>query len=64
MNIEKMRTILSEQLVQLRSGKKDVKVANAMCNTAGKIIGCIRLELEYAKLIGATPTMKFLSRDK
>lgn len=64
MNIEQLRNVLSEQILDLRAGKRDVARANAMCNTAGKVIGCVRLELEYAKMMGVKPEMRFISDRK
>lgn len=60
MNIEILRSMLAEQMVRLKSGKADPKHVNAMCNAAGKVIGSVRLELEYARMLGVTPAISFI----
>lgn len=44
----------------LKSGETDVKVAAEMNNTAGKIIGTVKVELEYAELKKEAPSIAFL----
>lgn len=65
MNAEMLRAMLAEQMTNLRAGSADPKQVNAMVNAAGKIISSVKLELEYARMIGVTPVIPFISqRDK
>lgn len=64
MNLEKLRGMLAEQMDKLRAGNADVKNVNAMVNAAGKVIASVRLELDYAKMIGITPSVPFMLQNK
>ena len=55
-----LRCILSEQIQKVRNGVGDVKAINAICNATGKIIQSVRLEMDYCKLVGATPKSEFM----
>jgi hypothetical protein len=61
-----MKTInqLRDELLQLfgdiKSGETEVKVAGEMNNTAGKIIGSVKVELEYAALRKVEPAIPFM----
>jgi hypothetical protein len=57
-NIEQ---VLKEQLMELRAGTVDVKRANAVCNTAGKYLGFVRVKMDLMKMAGAKPNAKFLA---
>jgi hypothetical protein len=63
MNIVELRSMLAEQMIALKNGKADPKHVNAMVNAAGKIIGSVRLELEYARMVGVTPTIPLIKHD-
>lgn len=60
MDANTLRKTLAEQINLLHAKKGDPKVANAIANTAGKIISTIRLELEYCKQYGLTPSISFI----
>ena len=60
MNIRELREVLSQQMLALRDGKADPKRANAIVNAAGKIIASVRLELDYAKMLGVKPNIPLL----
>lgn len=47
MNIDEIREVVSEELAKVRSGKGDMKVAQAVANLSGKLIKSIALEIEY-----------------
>ena len=60
MNTTQLTTILSEQITNLRQGKGDTKVANAIVNAAGKILATQRILLDYAKITKQIPHAPFL----
>jgi hypothetical protein len=60
-NTEQIRKVLSDQITGINSGKVDPKRANALCNTVGKFISCVRLELEHARMLGVKPRAKAIS---
>lgn len=62
MNVEKMQSMLAAQMEKLHAGKGDPKHVNAMCNAAGKFIGSVRLQLEYARMIGVTPVIPAITQ--
>ena len=51
-DVRKLRAELCEIFDGLRAGTLDPKEAKETNNTAGKIIGSVKLELEYAHLRG------------
>lgn len=63
LNAGDLRVILSDQIRDLREGKATAQNVNALCNAVGKIISTVKLELEYAKLVGVTPRVDFLALD-
>ena len=54
-NINDLREILSEEIDKLRQGKTTPASINAITNATGKIFSSIKLELEYAKILGEKP---------
>ncbi len=60
MNVEDLRDMLAGQMLLLKRGKSDPKLVNAMVNAAGKVLASVRLELDYAKMIGAQPCSSFI----
>lgn len=60
-NINTLRSELSNVFEELRANKIGVLEAKEINNTAGKIIGTIKVELEYAKLKKVEPDIKFLN---
>lgn len=59
-NVNDLRIILSEEIDRLRAGKTTPPVINAITNATGKIFQSIKLEMEYAKLLGKKPDIVFL----
>lgn len=49
-SISKLREELAEVFQGLKDGSVDTKVASEMNNSAGKIIGTVKVQLEYASL--------------
>jgi hypothetical protein len=64
MRMNDLRSILGEQITKLKGGKGDPKTANAIVNAAGKIIASVRLEMDYAKMIGTAPRISLLTDSK
>ena len=60
MNAEQMRAVLGDEITQLRAGKRLAKDVNAVANAASKILASVRLELQYAKLLGVAPRISFI----
>lgn len=63
-NINDLRTILSEEIDNLRAGKTTPANINAITNATGKIFSSIKLEMEYVKLLGEKPSIPFLQQHK
>jgi hypothetical protein len=64
MKMTDLRATLGDQITKLRAGKGDPKTANAIVNAAGKIIASVRLEMDYAKMVGAAPRIQLLADKK
>lgn len=58
--IEKLRDDLRVVFEQLKSGELEPGQAKEMNNAAGKIIGTLKVQLEYASLRGDRPKIAFL----
>lgn len=63
-NINDLREILSEEIDKLREGKTTPASINAITNATGKIFSSIKLEIEYAKILGEKPEILFLASAK
>lgn len=61
-NLNDLRTILSEEIDKLRKGETSPAAINAITNATGKIFSSIKLEMEYAKLIGIKPDIDFIKQ--
>jgi adhesin HecA-like repeat protein len=59
-NITELNKHLTDLYQALKDGTVDVKTAAEMNNTAGKIINVQKVQLEYAALRNAAPTIPFL----
>ncbi len=62
--INELRDELAVLFGSIKEGTADVKVAAEMNNTAGKIINSLKVELEYAALKKAAPSIPFLDYEK
>ncbi len=60
-NLNQLRDILSEEIDSLRAKKTTAENVNAICNATGKFLSSIKLELEYAKIMGKQPNIKVLT---
>lgn len=64
MNATELKSILADEIHLLRAGKRQAKDVNAIVNAAAKLLSTVRLELDYAKMIGATPQIPFIPTSK
>lgn len=60
-NITALRNELLDVFDKLRSGHMKPPMAKEINNTAGKIIGSAKVQLEYCKLAQIKPVIPFLS---
>lgn len=58
--IEQTADILFEELIKLRDGNQTPAVLEAMSNAAGKMISAVKVMNEYARLVGASPTIELV----
>jgi hypothetical protein len=61
-NVEELRAFMAEELQRLRNKESTPASANAAANIAGKIMNSVKMELEYNKMVGASPSIKFLKK--
>lgn len=54
-----IRELLAEQIDSLREEKTTAGTVNAMCNATGKFLATIKLEMEFARMIGRQPEGTF-----
>jgi hypothetical protein len=59
-NIEELRDQLLEAYEWVKGDPRRGNQVKEMANTAGKVLGTIKLQLEYAMLRGEKPTIEFL----
>ncbi len=56
-----LRQMLSEEIDSIRAKKTTPGAVNAICNATGKFLSTIKLEMEFAKMIGKQPSSHFLT---
>lgn len=56
-----LRQMLSEEIDSIRAKKTTPGAVNAICNATGKFLSTIKLEMEFAKMIGKQPSVRFLT---
>lgn len=54
-----IRELLAEQMDALKQEKTTAATVNAMCNATGKFLATIKLEMEFARLVGKQPQGTF-----
>ena len=59
-NISDLRKQLVESFEILKKDPRTINQAGELANTAGKIIGTIKIEIEYAHLRKVRPKIDFL----
>ena len=60
LDINGIRKILAEEIDKLRKGKTNAASVNAVTNATGKILTTVKLEMEYCKQVGQTPSIDFV----
>lgn len=61
-NVQDLRQVLSDEIRKIQTGQTTAANVNAISNAAGKILGTVKLQLEYAKLTGKPlPEISLLS---
>lgn len=54
-----IRVLLAEQMDALKQEKTTAATVNAMCNATGKFLATIKLEMEFARMVGRQPEGTF-----
>ena len=54
-----IRQLLAEQMDSLKEEKTTAATVNAMCNATGKFLATIKLEMEFARMVGRQPEGTF-----
>jgi hypothetical protein len=63
-NINELRSFLAHELEKVSTGEGTPASANAAANLCGKMLSSIKMELEYTKQIGVTPSIDFIRPPK
>lgn len=64
-NVDNLREILMEDIHKLRAGETTAANVNAVVNAVGKILTTVKMQMDYARLTGATPQIPLLEpRDR
>jgi hypothetical protein len=56
-NMNEIRALLSNEIEKLQNKTTTPASLNAIVNATGKIISTIKMELEYARLVGKSPAL-------
>ena len=62
--LNELREILSDEIQKIRENKTTPANVNAITNATGKILTSIKLEMEYAKLLGKKPEIELMENNK
>jgi hypothetical protein len=62
-NVVELREDLSKLFDEIKNETIEVNIAAEMNNTAGKIIGTLKSELEYAHARGIIPNIAYLEAE-
>lgn len=57
--VEQWRSFLAEEAEKLAGGESTAAKTNALSNLAGKVFQSVKLEVEYNRILGTTPNIKF-----
>ena len=61
MNVNTIREILADEIERLRNDQRTPAAVNAVTNAVGKILGTVKMEMEYAKMLGVVPHIDFIT---
>jgi len=56
--------MLWEEMHRLRDGDAQPASANAVTNAAGTLLRSVKLEMEYARMLGRSPAIPLLDGDR
>lgn len=59
-----IRSILCDEIEKLRENKTTAANVNAIVNASGKILSTIKLDMEFAKLVGKQPKNSFVQLEE
>ena len=59
-NTTELRTELAGVFMSMKEGTRSPRVADVMCNCAGKIISSVRLDLDYKDMTNGQHDINFL----
>lgn len=59
-NIKQLRESLSDNYVKMTKKKLPIQTGKELANTAGKILGTCKVELEYNRVMGIKKKIDFL----
>lgn len=62
-NIDQLRTELLNAYEWVKTDPRRAAQVKEMANTAGKVIGTLKVQLEYASLRAEKPTIPFLNTE-
>lgn len=62
-NMDDLRDFLANEMKRVSSGDSTPASANAVANLGGKMIGTIKMTLEYCKMTGQTPYIPFITTE-
>ena len=60
-NVDQLRDFLATQLEKVSDGKITPAIANASANLTGKLIQSVNMEMDYNRMVGATPNINFMA---
>ncbi len=60
MTLNEIRAVLADEIKKIRDGNTTAANVNAISNATGKILSTVKIEMEYAKLLGRTPNIPLL----
>ena len=61
MNINELRAVLVDEIEKIRDGRTTAENVNAVTNATGKILAAVRLEMDYCRLLGVSPSISFIT---
>jgi len=61
-NVAELRAVLADTIEGVKNDPKRVQQAHEISNAAGKMIGTLKVELEYANLRKEKPDIAFLKK--
>lgn len=63
-SLEELNLIMSEQIDAILAGERSGSQADSITNTIGKMFTGVKLQLEYARLLGRTPVIGMLESNE